>query len=342
MAELLVGGGLAAAFLAGIVALLAPCCITVLLPAYLGAAVRNRRWRLVPLTGVFAAGLAFVLVPITLGVGLLTDALMRYHEWVYAAGGILLLVFAGVIVAGGAWTLPLLRGAPDVRRSDAGGVFALGVFSGAASACCAPVLAGVVALAGVAPGVGWSVAFGLAYTLGMVAPLLVAAALYDRLGAPDLRRLRGRVVRYRLAGREREAGTVDLVVAGLFTLTGVGLLAAAATGTTLAPSGQTRLGLWLTEASTGLASWLAPVPDAVVGLGLVVLAAAAVALAGRRRPPTAGDGETTSPNRGDAGIPATPRADDDPTTYQPTTGTCHDHDRDPEADEAPHPRGRER
>lgn len=38
-----------------------------LAPSYLAVAVKNRRQRLLPLTFVFAAGLAFVLVPITLG-----------------------------------------------------------------------------------------------------------------------------------------------------------------------------------------------------------------------------------------------------------------------------------
>ena len=63
------------AFFAGMVALFAPCCIVFLAPSYLAAAVKNNRWRLLPLTFVFAAGLALVLVPITLGVSLLAGAI---------------------------------------------------------------------------------------------------------------------------------------------------------------------------------------------------------------------------------------------------------------------------
>ena len=66
--ELLATGSILAAFFAGTVALFAPCCIVFLAPSYLAAAVKNNRWRLLPLTFVFAAGLALVLVPITLGV----------------------------------------------------------------------------------------------------------------------------------------------------------------------------------------------------------------------------------------------------------------------------------
>ncbi|CAL8974651.1 hypothetical protein TESS_TESS_02822 [Tessaracoccus sp. O5.2] len=59
-ADLLSAGGILAAFLAGSVALFAPCCIVFLAPSYLAAAAKNRRWRLIPLTFVFAAGLGRV------------------------------------------------------------------------------------------------------------------------------------------------------------------------------------------------------------------------------------------------------------------------------------------
>ena len=54
---LLTTGSVLAAFFAGMVALFAPCCIVFLAPSYLAAAAKNRRWRLLPLTFVFAAGL---------------------------------------------------------------------------------------------------------------------------------------------------------------------------------------------------------------------------------------------------------------------------------------------
>ena len=112
MEGVFLGGSLAAAFLAGSIALFAPCCITVLFPTYLAAAVKNARWRLVPLTLVFAAGVATVLVPVTLGVSLLTRSLMRYHSTVYLVGAGLMLVMALVVAAGKTWSLPLLAPVP--------------------------------------------------------------------------------------------------------------------------------------------------------------------------------------------------------------------------------------
>ena len=73
--------------------------------------------------GPRAAGLAVVLVPITLGVGVLTESLLRYHSTVYALGGLLMLALAAVVILGLHWSLPMLRGAPDLQRTDAGGVF---------------------------------------------------------------------------------------------------------------------------------------------------------------------------------------------------------------------------
>jgi cytochrome c-type biogenesis protein len=282
MSGIVLGGSLAAAFLAGSVALFAPCCITVLFPSYLAAAVRNRRWRLVPLTFVFTAGLAVVLVPITLGVGALTEALLRYHSAVYALGGILMLALAGVVLLGLHWSLPMLRGAPDLERTDSGGVFALGVFSGAASACCAPVLAGVVTLSAITPGLAASAAIGLAYTFGMVFPLVVITLLWDRLSGRSPAFLQGRPISYRVLGREVTATRLDLGVAGMFAVMGAALLVVAATGASLAPTFQVGVGRAVTARLERLVAFLGPVPDAVIGLGLLAVAAGALLLSARR------------------------------------------------------------
>jgi cytochrome c biogenesis protein CcdA len=282
MSEIFLGGSLAAAFFAGAVALFAPCCITVLFPAYLAAAVRNRRWRLVPLTFVFATGLAVVLVPITLGVGVLTESLLRFHSAVYALGGMLMLGLAAVVVFGLHWSLPMFNNAPDLQRTDSGGVFALGVFSGAASTCCAPVLAGVVTLSAVTPGAGSSIAIGLAYTFGMVFPLVVITALWDRLGGRNVKIFQGRQVTYRLAGRQVRTTTLDLGVAAMFAAMGVLLLVVAAAGASLAPTFQVGIGLTITDWFEQVVSFLDPIPNAVIGLGLIALAATALVLSARR------------------------------------------------------------
>ncbi|GMQ85846.1 MAG: hypothetical protein BMS9Abin07_1414 [Acidimicrobiia bacterium] len=286
MEGVFLGGSLLAAFLAGSVALFAPCCVTVLFPAYLSAAVRNSRWRLVPLTLIFAAGIAVVLVPVTLGLGILTRTLLRYHGAFYVAGGVLMLVLAGLALSGRGWALPIMRGSPNVQRTDSGGVFVLGIFSGAASACCAPVLAGVLTLSAVAPSLIQGVGIGLAYVLGMVFPLVVMALAWDRFGAGARDRLRGRERHLRLAGRTLTVTTLDLVSTALFGLMGIALIGLGVTGATLAPTAQASVGTWLQDRLAPFVQWLEPIPDVLIGLVLVAVAVAAVAFSGRRREPT--------------------------------------------------------
>jgi len=277
------GGSLFAAFVAGGVALFAPCCIVFMFPAYLAAAVRNRRWRLVPLTLVFAAGIAVVLVPVTLGIGFLTRSLLQFHGPIYFLGGVLLLGLAVISAMGVSWALPMLRGAPDIQRTDSGGIFALGVFSGAASACCAPVLAGVLTMSAIAPSLTQGVAIGLTYVFGMVFPLLVMTVLWDRLGLGDRPAFRGREVQWSLAGRTFTTNTINLVSAGLFAVMGIVLFVVSFTGESIAPTFQAGIGVWIEDLLMPVVRWMEPIPDLAVGMGLVGIAIAAVAISGRRR-----------------------------------------------------------
>jgi len=64
------------------------------------------------------------------------------------------------------------------------GVYVLGVISGAASACCAPVLAGVAVVSGAAASFPAALAVGVAYVFGMVAPLSALVSL--AVGSPGL------------------------------------------------------------------------------------------------------------------------------------------------------------
>lgn len=289
MAELLTTGSILAAFFAGAVALFSPCCIAFLLPAYMAAAVKNHRWRLLPLTLIFAVGLALVLLPITLGVALVSSAIARYHVPLYVGGGILLLALAVLSFSGRSWSMPSFVRAPSLARSDSAGVLALGVFSGVASSCCAPVLAGVMTLSALSSSVAGSVGLGLAYVFGMTFPLFVLALSWDRLRLGERRWLRARPLRLRVAGRTIVTNTVNVAVAAMFALMGVAVLALAATGDpTTAPSFQLAIGRWLRDAFAGTLSFLEPVPEPVLGLALLVLAGSIFVAATRGERPSAG------------------------------------------------------
>jgi cytochrome c biogenesis protein CcdA len=289
MGDLLTTGGVLAAFFAGGVALFAPCCIVFLAPSYLAGAVKNRRWRLLPLTFLFAAGLASILVPITVGISLIAAAIARYHTVLYWAGGILMLVLAAFTLSGRMWSLPNFLRAPDTSRGDGASFFALGVFSGIASSCCAPVLVGVMTLSALAGNPIGGVGLGLAYVFGMVFPLFVMALVWDATGLRN-KPLVAKPVRLRLGSWTLATNTVNLLVAAGFAIMGGFIIYLANTGQmTSGPEIQVATGRALATWFANLETWLKPVPEPLLGAGLLAIAGIFVwgTLIGRRRQPAA-------------------------------------------------------
>jgi cytochrome c biogenesis protein CcdA len=271
--NLLTTGSVLAAFFAGMVALFAPCCIVFLAPSYLAAAVKNRRWRLLPLTFVFAAGLALIMVPITLGISLVAGTIAKYHGPFYYAGGALMLLLAAYSLSGRMWSLPSFLRAPDTRRGDSASFFALGVFSGIASSCCAPVLAGVMTLSALSGSPVGGTMLGLAFVLGMTLPLFVMALAWDRLHLREKSWLKARPVRVRLAGRTLTTNTVNVVVAAAFaTMGGFVIYLAGSAQMTTGPGFQVAIGRWLSGRFEQLEQWLSPVPEPILGLLVVAIA----------------------------------------------------------------------
>ncbi|HVQ18133.1 MAG TPA: cytochrome c biogenesis CcdA family protein [Actinomycetes bacterium] len=290
MGDLLTTGSVLAAFLAGGVALFAPCCIVFLAPSYLAVAAKNRRWRLLPLTFVFATGLALVLVPITLGMSLVASTIANYHQPLYYAGGALMLALAAFSLSGRMMSLPAFLRAPDTARGDSASFFALGVFSGIASSCCAPVLAGVMTLSALSGSPLGGVALGLAYTFGMVFPLFAMALLWDRYRLGERSFLRAKPIRIRVAGRQLVTNTVNLLVAATFTVMGGFVIYLANTGQmTSGPGFQVTVGRGLARIFRRIETWTEPVPEPLLGLAVLALAGVFVVatLRDRHRPPHA-------------------------------------------------------
>lgn len=273
-AELLTTGSILAAFFAGGVALFAPCCIVFLAPSYLAGAVKNRRWRLLPLTFLFAAGLGLVLVPITLGMSLISGAIAKYHQPIYLAGGLLMFALAALSLSGKMWSLPSALRAPDTTRGDGASFFALGVFSGIASSCCAPVLAGVMTLSVLSGSAAGGVALGIAYVFGMVFPLFIMALVWDRAKLGEKRFWRAKPVRFRIGGRLVMTNTLNIAVAVAFVVMGVFVIALSAS---TQMTGGTEAQVWASQALTsvfgGIQSFMAPVPEPLQGLIILALAA---------------------------------------------------------------------
>src|SRR5260370_19545793 len=141
MTSLFFGGSVLAAMVAGAIALFAPCCFSVMLPAYFASSFPNRRL-LLAMTFLFAAGIATIILPIAMGASVLEQLFVSQHTLLYLTAGLLLLALAGYVLLRGQMHLPMpgrqTGGTPGVIS-----VYTLGVCSGIASSFCAPLLAGV-------------------------------------------------------------------------------------------------------------------------------------------------------------------------------------------------------
>lgn len=213
--SLFFGGSVVAAVVAGAIALFAPCCISFMLPAYFASAFQNRRL-LVAMTFLFGAGVATVILPIALGASLLRQIFTEWHPYIYTIGGLLLLGLASYTLLGGQIHLPT----PGHRAGSKAGplsVYSLGVFSGITSSCCAPVLAGVIALSSVAPSFAIALGLGTAYVFGMVAPLFAISLLWERFDWRASKLLRPRTFTWHIGSLRRTLSGTQLA-SGLLLL----------------------------------------------------------------------------------------------------------------------------
>ena len=269
MGELLFGTTLLASFLGGVVALLAPCCVSVMLPAYLATGFRHRGG-VVAATCVFGAGVATVILPIGLGATALSRLLFEQHVWLFSIGGALMIA-AGVAVLGG-WKLNLpMPGARGVREGSFVSAYTLGAFSGLASACCAPVLVGVAVLSGAAASFPVALAIGLSYVAGMVAPLALVALVWDRRRERAAQLITDRTVRLRLGRWQRELPLGTLLSGLLMIAMGVLALVLAFTGPGM-PSGgwQTEVSAWLQHLASVTVSALSWLPGWALAVALAI------------------------------------------------------------------------
>src|SRR5713101_302437 len=265
------GGSVLAAVIAGAIALFAPCCISVMLPAYFASSFPNRRL-LVAMTFLFAAGIATIILPIALGASVLRQLLTTQHTALYVTGGLLMLALAVYVLLGGQMHLPML-GRRAGGNTGVLSVYTLGLFSGIASSCCAPVLAGVIALSSVASSFLLALGLGTAYVFGMVAPLFAIALLWERFGGRVSRLFRPRSFTWGLGPLRSTLTATNLASGLLLALIGGGMLWVGLAYSSMPPLAdwQERFAVGLQHVGQVITSALAWLPNWAGAVILLVL-----------------------------------------------------------------------
>ena len=282
MEQVLLSTTILASFLGGMVALMAPCCVSVMLPAFFASSFR-RRSQILGMTLVFAAGVGTIILPIGLGAAVISRALIEYHLWIFSIVGLAMVAVGVATLVGWKMMLPMPSGRGGGK--GIGSVYGLGVFSGAASACCAPVLAGVAVLSGATSSFPAAVAVGIAYVFGMVAPLCILALVWDKKNWGASRLLSARTVPL-WPGAKWRLPLVTLLSGGLMIAMGILTVVIAVQGPGMATDGwQVEVSAALGHAAANIQQFLGFVPGWVSTLVVFAALAALLWLAVRRRTP---------------------------------------------------------
>lgn len=270
--ELFLSASIIATFIAGVAALFAPCCITVLLPSYFASIFRERR-KVFVMTFIFFLGIFAVFLPIGLGVAAIGKFFSQYHNIVFGIGGVFLAVLGVIILSGKHFSLPF-RAHPVLKKHNAVSVFALGVFSGIATTCCAPVLAGVLAFAALPGSVFWGGVYTLSYVFGMVAPLFVISLFLDKINFEQkFQKIFNKPIRYRLGGKEISITVSEMVAGVTFFAMGILTFYLAFTNRLFMQAGgfQTDINIYSTKILQLISGVARAVPEYVWALLLIVI-----------------------------------------------------------------------
>jgi cytochrome c biogenesis protein CcdA len=215
---------------------------------------------------------ATIILPIALGASVLRQLFAAQHTTIYVVGGVLLLGLAMYVLLGGQIHLPM-PGRSAGGKTGVMTTYTLGVFSGITSSCCAPVLAGVIALSSVAPSFLLALGLGTAYVFGMVAPLFVISLLWEHYDWKASRLFHPRSLTWHLGPLRRTLSVTNLLSGLLLLLMGGAMIWVGLTSTAMpVPAGwQASLFVWLQHVGRvimGALSWL---PIWTVALVLLVL-----------------------------------------------------------------------
>lgn len=271
--------GFLTAFLGGMLALLSPCS-ALLLPAFFASSVGARLGLLLH-GAVFYLGLVLTLVPFGLGLGALGSFLLSERGLLIAITSIVLVVLGVVQMLG--FGFDFARVLPGVSRvqesaSQRSGLvrtLLLGAAGGVAGFCAGPILGAILTLA-FAQSDMWTAGTMLAvYGAGMVVPLVILAALWQKMSARSRGILRGRT--FTVFGRELH--TTSVITGGL--ITGVGLLFWFTNGLLNVPSLiPSDVEKWLQQGSSVLAN---PIVDIIAIVAAMGVALAIWALVRRKK-----------------------------------------------------------
>ncbi len=158
------------------------------------------------------------------------------------------------------------------------------MFSAIATLCCAPVLAGVLALSILPGSLFWGGLYAFLYVAGMVAPLFVISFFMDKYDLTSTFEKMSQSVSYKAFGREITITIAEIIAGSMFLLLGIFIVYLAMAGK-LAMEGnefQTSVNILMSNITTSINDWIAKIPISFMVVTLAIIACLLVAFAVRK------------------------------------------------------------
>ena len=226
------------------------------------------------MTFVFFLGLLVVFLPLGLGVAGLGRFFSQYHNTLFIFGGIFLLLLAISTLLGKRLSLPFSFHPAVKVGNNVGSVFVLGIFSGFATVCCAPVLAGVLMLSALPGSIFWGGLYAVTFVLGMTLPLFVIAYFLDKIDITKKFTALNSQVSYSFFGKQINLARADIISGAVFLSMGILLIYLAATSQLVSHSSyQMTVNAYSARFSNFISQYLAgaPVIVFIIVVALIIL-----------------------------------------------------------------------
>lgn len=247
-----------AAFIAGMVALFAPCCITYLFPSYLGNVFKERK-NVIGMTIVYSLGIFIVMLPVVLGAKFLSDLFFSLHDYTYVVGGFIMIIIGFFALLGA--KLPIhFKFHQKQNKNDISSTFMLGIFSGITSACCAPVLIGVMTLSAFSPSILLALGVGMAYVLGMVTPLYLASFFIHKRNLLENPIFKKKITSITLAGNVYPIFVSSIIAFVVFVVTGIFMVGLTLTGNLSMEMGEVAVTKQINQVAVNITDTVSRIP----------------------------------------------------------------------------------
>lgn len=181
------------------------------------------------MTFIFFLGVFLVFLPLGLGFGWLGTLILDLHDWIYFSGGVFFALLGFFIILGFHLRLPF-HVSQKLENQNIPSIFVLGIFSGLATTCCAPVLAGVLALSVLPGSLFWGAMYAMIYVLGMVTPLFIIALFLDKVDFTEKFLFFRKSLNYKALGREVVVSLAQFIAGVMFLAMGALILVLTFTG----------------------------------------------------------------------------------------------------------------